>query len=73
MIDEVDGAPGLIDLADDPALEPQPRRWVYQALREITNVSLGDDPDEWRHWHATDDGQAGREFETEPWRVLGNH
>ena len=65
--------PGLIDLADDPALEPKPRRWVYQALREITNVSLGDDPDEWRHWHATDGGQAGRAFEAEPWRVLGNH
>jgi hypothetical protein len=64
--------PGLIDLADDPSLEDQPRRWVYQALREITNVSLPDDPTEWRYWHSTDGVEARQSFDSEPWRVLGN-
>jgi hypothetical protein len=63
---------GLIDLADDPTLEPQPRRWVYQALREITNASLPDDPTEWRYWYSSHGVEAQRSFDSEPWRVLGN-
>jgi len=65
--------PGLIDLADDPNLEGAPLRWVYQALREITDVPLPDDPSEWRYWHATEGDQVQQSFRAEPWQVRGNN
>lgn len=64
---------GLIDLADDPNLEDTPRKWVYQALREITDVSLPNDPAEWRYWHASEGALIAQSFRAEPWQVLGNH
>lgn len=64
---------GLIDLADDPNLEDAPRRWVYQALREITNVSLPDDPSEWRYWNAKEGVTVTRSFGADPWQVRGNN
>jgi HEAT repeat protein len=42
--------PKLLDLADDVALEPTTRTWVYQALRDITGAGLGPDPQAWRNW-----------------------
>lgn len=44
--------PGLIDVADDPAVEPLTRTWAFQALREITGERLRDDAQAWRGWYA---------------------
>ncbi|MCP3977983.1 MAG: HEAT repeat domain-containing protein [bacterium] len=64
--------PGLIELAENPNLEEQPLRWVYQALREITAKSLPDDPGEWRYWYSVNGAELERTFGSEGWRVLGN-
>lgn len=65
--------PGLIDLGDDPALDATTRSWVYQALREITNVNLPNDPAIWRNWYATHGAEKSREFGAgNSWSVLGN-
>jgi hypothetical protein len=65
--------PGLIELGDDPSLDATTRNWVYQALREITNVSLPNDPATWRNWYATHGAEKAREFGTgDSWSVLGN-
>ncbi|MFZ0797078.1 MAG: hypothetical protein WAM98_04760 [Terriglobales bacterium] len=65
--------PGLIELADDPSLDPTARNWVYQALREITNVNLPNDPATWRNWYSTHGAEKSREFGTgASWSVLGN-
>lgn len=45
--------PRLIDLAEDPALDALTRKWVFQALRDITGQSLPHDPGAWREWHAS--------------------
>lgn len=42
--------PGLLSLADDAALDAQTRKWVFQALRDITGQGLGDDAAAWRAW-----------------------
>src|SRR2546426_7025048 len=36
--------PGLLELTDDPSLNATTRMWIYQALREITNENLPNDP-----------------------------
>jgi len=65
--------PGLIDLGDDPSLDPTTRSWVYQALREITNVNLPNDPATWRNWYAAHGAEKSREFGAgNSWSVLGN-
>jgi len=65
--------PGLIDLGDDPSLDATTRSWVYQALREITNVNLPNDPATWRNWYATHGAEKSREFSAgNSWSVLGN-
>jgi hypothetical protein len=65
--------PGLIDLADGPSLDATTRNWVYQALREITNVNLPNDPAAWRNWYSTHGAEKAREFGAgDPWSVLGN-
>ena len=65
--------PGLIDLADDPSLDATTRNWVYQALREITNVNLPNDPATWRNWYSTHGAEKIREFgKGDSWSVLGN-
>jgi hypothetical protein len=65
--------PGLLELIDDPSLDGTTRSWIYQALREITNISLPNDPANWRNWYATQGAATMRQFhETEPWSVLGN-
>ena len=42
--------PGLFDLAEDPRIDRDTRRWVFQALRDITGESLPSDPAAWRAW-----------------------
>lgn len=65
--------PGLIELTDDPALDATTRSWIYQALREITNVNLGNDPAAWRNWYSTHGAEKAREFDHgDSWTVLGN-
>jgi len=49
--------PELVRFSQDPDLDAQTKKWVYQALREITLQGLGDDPAAWRNWYA---GQASR-------------
>ena len=66
--------PGLIDLGDDPSLDGTTRSWVYQALREITNVNLPNDPAIWRNWYSTKGAEKTREFgQGDSWAVLGNN
>lgn len=65
--------PGLIDLGDDPSLDATTRGWIYQALREITNVNLPNDAASWRNWYSTHGPEKIREFgKGESWSVLGN-
>jgi hypothetical protein len=42
--------PRLLDFLDDAALDAQTKSWVYQALRDITGQSLGQDPAAWHEW-----------------------
>ncbi len=66
--------PGLVEVAEDATLDATTRSWVYQALREITNQSLGNDPTVWRNWWATSGQKRIQEFHRgEPWSVLGNN
>jgi hypothetical protein len=43
--------PTLLDFAGDPALDPETRKWVFQALRDITGQTLPHDPAAWRNWY----------------------
>lgn len=49
--------PELMNMTDDPALDPQTRKWVFQALRDITGQRLGDDAGAWRNWWALEGRQ----------------
>jgi hypothetical protein len=66
--------PGLIDLAYDPSLDATTRSWIYQALREITDEHLGNDPAAWRNWFSSGGTKRKEEFrQSEQWNVLGNN
>ena len=43
--------PRLLELADDGALDDETRKWVFQALRDITGQSLPQRADAWREWY----------------------
>jgi hypothetical protein len=43
--------PRLLDYAEDFSLDDQTRKWVYQALRDITGQNLPQDPSAWRGWY----------------------
>lgn len=45
--------PRLLEFADDPSLDSQTHKWVYQALRDITGQTLPHDAAAWRSWHNT--------------------
>ena len=49
--------PRLLDFTDDRSLDPETRKWVYQALRDITGQNLPHDPAAWRNWYSTNDGR----------------
>jgi len=49
--------PRLLDFADDPSLDAETRKWVFQALRDITGQDLPHDPAAWRTWYSTSDRQ----------------
>ena len=66
--------PGLIDLAYDPSLDATTRSWVYQALREITNEHLGNDPAAWKNWFSAEGPKRRQQFKQgDIWSVLGNN
>ena len=66
--------PGLIDLAYDPSLDTTTRSWVYQALREITNEHLGNDPAAWKNWFGAEGAKRRQQFKQgDSWSVLGNN
>ena len=48
----------LMYFACDPQLDAMTRSWVFDALRDLTGVPLGDDPGAWRAWYATVCGQT---------------
>jgi hypothetical protein len=50
--------PELVRFSQDPNLDQTTKKWVYQALREITEQKIGDDPSSWVSWYGT---QAGRQ------------
>ena len=45
--------PTLLDYAEDGSLDADTRKWVFQALRDITGQTLPHDPATWRQWHDT--------------------
>jgi len=44
--------PELVRFACDPQLDAMTRSWIFDALRNISGQSLGDDPAEWRAWYS---------------------
>ena len=48
--------PKLLDYAEDPSLDPETHKWVFQALRDITGQSLPHDASAWRNWFNSNDG-----------------
>jgi hypothetical protein len=49
--------PQLLDFASDSSLDPETRKWVFQALQDITGQRLPPDAAAWRDWYNTSDGQ----------------
>jgi HEAT repeat protein len=43
--------PRLLDFAEDFSMDDQTRKWVFQALRDITGQTLPHDPSAWRGWY----------------------
>ena len=65
--------PKLIDLADDPSLDPRMRNWVFMALSGITDVSLPANAAAWRKWYEEHGEEKAAEFEALPWyKVRGD-
>jgi hypothetical protein len=50
------GVPRLLDFAEDQSLDPETRKWVYQALRDVTGQNLPHDAAAWRNWYSSNDG-----------------
>ncbi len=50
--------PELVRFSQDPDLDATTRKWVFQALREITLQNLADDPARWASWYGA---QANRQ------------
>lgn len=49
--------PRLLDYADDPSLDAETRKWVFQALRDITGKTLPHEAAAWREWYGSSDRQ----------------
>jgi len=43
--------PRLLDYAEDPSLDSDTHKWVFQALRDITGQTLPHDAAAWRQWY----------------------
>jgi HEAT repeat protein len=44
--------PRLLDFAEDWSLDADTRKWVFQALRDITGQTLPHDASAWRQWYS---------------------
>jgi HEAT repeat protein len=67
-------APGLIEIAADPAQNSTTRTWAFQALREITGEAIGNDVAAWRNWLSAHGEERTRQFrQADRNRVLGNN
>jgi HEAT repeat protein len=65
--------PGLIEIADDPAVDATTRSWAFQALREITNEPLANDVSAWRNWFSSHGPERTDQFRrADQNQVLGN-
>ena len=72
-VQRMHAVPGLIDLASDTTLDPQTRNWVYQALREITEQNLSNNPEAWRDWYLSNGQEQMKKFaDADGNQVLGN-
>ncbi len=49
--------PELMKFASDPRLDAMTRSWIFDALRELTGESFGDDPTQWSAWYAARSGK----------------
>jgi hypothetical protein len=49
--------PQLLDFTADASLNPETRKWAFQALRDITGQNLPHDPAAWRNWYNSNDGR----------------
>jgi len=45
--------PRLLDFAADVTLDAGTRKWVFQALRDITGQTLPHEPAAWRDWYTS--------------------
>src|SRR5437588_6105705 len=43
----------LMRFACEPQLDAMTRSWIFDALRNLSGQSLGDDPAQWRAWYET--------------------
>jgi hypothetical protein len=43
--------PELVRFAEDQSLDATTKKWVFQALREITQQNLANDPAVWVNWY----------------------
>jgi len=72
-VQRMKAVPGLLELSDDPSLNETTRMWVYQALREITDEPLPNDPAVWRNWYSSHGAERVEKFaHGETWALLGN-
>lgn len=72
-VQRMKAVPRLLELSDDPSLNETTRMWVYQALREITDEPLPDDPATWRNWYSSYGAERVEKFaHGETWALLGN-
>jgi hypothetical protein len=72
-VQRMKAVPGLLELTDDPSINQTTRMWVYQALREITDETLPNDPATWRNWYSSHGSERVEKFaHSEKWALLGN-
>jgi HEAT repeat protein len=49
--------PRLLDYAEDASLDAETRKWVFQALRDITGQTLSHEAAAWRAWYHAESGR----------------
>jgi HEAT repeat protein len=49
--------PELVRFSQDPNLDATTKKWVYQALREITEKNISDNPSAWASWLGSQSAQ----------------
>lgn len=54
--------PGLLEMVEDKDLHAGIRLYGYRALREITDETLPDEPQQWRDWYAAKGAETTEKF-----------